>query len=66
MISAATAATLTTALGEAYVATLAHLFNESGGEQPSTETIADEFKRRIKGRRGSGEPAANQGDSLPE
>lgn len=46
-ISAATAATLTTALGELYIATLVALFTESGGEPPDPDAVAREFKRRI-------------------
>jgi uncharacterized protein (DUF697 family) len=48
-ISATTAATLTTTLGELYVATLVTLFTESGGEAADSEAIAREFKRRLGG-----------------
>lgn len=51
LISAATAATLTTTLGEVYIATLGALFTASGGEAPDSNTVADEFKRRLKGNR---------------
>ena len=44
-ISAATAATLTTALGESYIAVLAKLSKDAGGEALSPDDIADEFKR---------------------
>ena len=46
-ISATTAATLTTALGEIYLGILAALFVESGGEPPAPDAIAREFKRRL-------------------
>ena len=47
-IGAAAAATLTTALGELYIAVLAKLFTASRGETPSPEAIAREFKDRLK------------------
>jgi uncharacterized protein (DUF697 family) len=47
VISGTTAAALTTALGESYLATLVALFNASGGEPPDPEDIAREFKRRL-------------------
>ena len=50
-ISAATAAALTTALGELYVAVLAKLFTDSEGEPPSAEAIAQEFKNRLAPKR---------------
>ena len=50
-ISAATAAALTTALGELYIAVLAKLFTASKGEAPSPEAIAQEFKRRLTTKR---------------
>lgn len=47
VISAATAATLTTALGEAYIATLAIVFGASGGEPPTPDAIVREFKQHL-------------------
>ena len=47
-IGAATAATLTAALGELYIAVLARLFTASKGEPPTPEAIALEFKNRLK------------------
>ena len=47
VISAGTAAGLTTALGEVYIAVLATLFTASEGEAPEPETIAREFKERM-------------------
>lgn len=46
-ISATTAAMLTTALGETYLATLATLFAQSGGEPPAPDVVAREFRRRL-------------------
>ncbi|AKT42833.1 YcjF family protein [Chondromyces crocatus] len=40
-VSAATAGTMTTALGEAYIAVLDMLFEKHGGEQPSAEIVID-------------------------
>lgn len=51
-ISAATAIALTTALGEAYIATLKALFGESGGEQPTPQAVATRFKETLA-RKGS-------------
>ena len=45
--AATTAATLTTTLGELYIATLAALFMDSGGEIPSPEDVMREFKKRL-------------------
>ena len=50
-ISAGTAAALTTALGELYIAVLAKLCTASEGEAPSPEVIAQEFKDRLAKRR---------------
>lgn len=47
LISAAAAGTLTTALGEIYIAVLAKLFTAAEGEQPSPEAIAQEFRERM-------------------
>ena len=47
VISASTAATLTTTLGELYIATLVALFANSGGEPPSSEEVVREFKERL-------------------
>ncbi len=46
-ISGTTAAGLTTALGEAYIATLAKLFFSTGGETPSPEAIAEAFREKM-------------------
>ena len=46
-ISATTAATLTATLGELYIAALATLFIDSGGEIPSSEDVMREFKKRL-------------------
>lgn len=46
-ISATTATTLTVALGELYIAALATLFIDSGGEIPSPEDVMSEFKKRL-------------------
>lgn len=46
-IAATTAATLTTTLGEIYVAVLAALFEKSGGTAPSTDDVAREFRNRL-------------------
>ncbi|MHB1424411.1 MAG: YcjF family protein [Gemmataceae bacterium] len=47
-ISAATAATLTTAFGEAYIATLDTLFAKHGGDPPSQQEVAEELRRRVR------------------
>lgn len=46
-ISAATAATLTTVLGELYIGTLEALFTANNGEAPSAEDVVREFKKRL-------------------
>jgi len=46
-ISAATAAALTTALGEIYIATLASLFSDTGGKPPSSDDVFREFMKRM-------------------
>ena len=46
-ISAAIAATLTTALGKIYIGVLAKLFTASGGETPSTQAIEQAFKDHL-------------------
>ena len=46
-ISAATAAALTTTLGEIYIATLVALFSDTGGEPPYSDDVAREFKKRL-------------------
>ena len=50
-ISGATAAVLTTSLGETYIATLVALFTESGDEPPTPEAIAAAFKKRMSGKK---------------
>ncbi len=52
VISGATAATLTTILGEAYVAVLTRLFHKKGGELPTDQEVADAFKEELNGKRG--------------
>lgn len=47
-ISAGTAAALTTAFGEGYIATLSTLFEQSGGEPPSEEEVAEAFKKQME------------------
>ena len=47
-INATTAAALTTAFGEAYIATLDALFARHDGEPPSSDEVLDEIKRRFK------------------
>jgi uncharacterized protein (DUF697 family) len=47
-IAAATAGTLTTAFGEAYIATLDTLFARHGGEPPSQHEVAEELRRRLR------------------
>ena len=51
VVAAAAAATLTTALGELYIAVLAKLFTASEGEPPSPEAIAQEFKNHLATKR---------------
>jgi uncharacterized protein (DUF697 family) len=48
-ISASTAAVITTAFGEAYVAALDALFARHDGEPPSQEEVVEEVQRRFKG-----------------
>jgi|GEM_PF-4003800 len=48
MISGATAAALTTTLGEIYVGTLTALFSANQGEVPTAEDIEKEFKEHLK------------------
>jgi uncharacterized protein (DUF697 family) len=48
-ISAGTAATITTAFGEAYIATLDALFTKHAGEPPSQEEVIEEVRRRFRG-----------------
>lgn len=49
-IAATTAAALTTALGELYIAVLVKLTADSGGDAPSPDDIAREFKSELKNR----------------
>jgi uncharacterized protein (DUF697 family) len=46
-ISAATAGVLTITLGELYIATLATLYSESGGREPQSDKVVQEFKKRL-------------------
>lgn len=48
VINAATATALTTAFGEAYIATLDYLFTKTQGEPPKASEVLEEFKRRMK------------------
>ena len=52
VVSATTAATLTTALGELYIAALDATFTKSGGDQPEPNKVAAEFTKRAKRARG--------------
>jgi uncharacterized protein (DUF697 family) len=45
-IAAATAAALTTAFGEAYIAALDMLFVNNNGEPPTSEEVAEAFKKK--------------------
>jgi uncharacterized protein (DUF697 family)/GTP-binding protein EngB required for normal cell division len=47
ILAAGTAATLTTAMGKAYVTTLATLFQETNGATPTAEQIAERFRRQL-------------------
>lgn len=47
-ITGATAAAITTAFGEAYIATLDFLFAEHGGEPPSPQEVLDELQKRFQ------------------
>ncbi|MDD2659331.1 MAG: 50S ribosome-binding GTPase [Methylococcales bacterium] len=49
-ISSATAATITTTLGELYIATLVSLFTDTNGEAPLSENVTREFKKRLGGK----------------
>jgi uncharacterized protein (DUF697 family)/GTP-binding protein EngB required for normal cell division len=46
-ISAITASALTTAFGEAYIATLSALFHETRGEPPSDDEIIERFRKEF-------------------
>lgn len=48
-ISAATAAAVTSAFGEAYIAALDALFARHGGEPPSQQEVLEEVRRRFTG-----------------
>lgn len=50
-ISGSTAAALTTAFGETYIASLDVVFAKNAGESPSEEEILNEVKRRFRGNR---------------
>lgn len=47
-ISAATASTLTVALGQAYISVLAEIFLRNPNANPSGDTLAEELKRKMK------------------
>ncbi len=49
-IAAAAAAALTTAFGEAYIATLALLFVSNNGEQPTSEKVVEAFRKQYSQR----------------
>ena len=53
-ISGATAATLTTTLGETYVAVLTRVLENSHGEKPEPGVIAKAFARALEKKRGGG------------
>lgn len=46
VLAATTAAALTTAFGEAYIAALEMLFNNNNGEPPTSEEVAEAFKSK--------------------
>jgi len=48
VISGTTAATITVAFGEAYIAILVYLIGENKGETPTKDQILKEFKKRLK------------------
>lgn len=48
VISATTAAALTSALGEIYIAALVAAFTKSGGDMPEPAAVEAEFEKRIK------------------
>ncbi len=55
VISATTAATLTTALGELYIAVLDAAFAKTAqGDMPEPTEVAKEFRKRAKKARGDG------------
>jgi uncharacterized protein (DUF697 family) len=54
LINGATAALLTTAIGESYAGALYYLTTTNPGRSPSAEEISKEFKRRLLGRRVGG------------
>jgi uncharacterized protein (DUF697 family)/predicted GTPase len=56
-ISATTAAAVTSAFGEAYIATLHALFTRNQGEPPTAEEVIAEMKRRVTG---GGEPGGKK------
>jgi len=47
-IAATTAAAITTALGEAYIAALAMLFVQNNGEPPTSDEVATAFKENYR------------------
>ena len=49
-IAAATASTLTTMFGEAYIAVLSKLMEARAGELPTAEEVAQAFREEIEGR----------------
>lgn len=53
VVSGATAAALTTALGEAYIAALAKVLAVTAGEPPSSDAIVDALKSELGAKRGS-------------
>jgi uncharacterized protein (DUF697 family) len=52
VISASTAAAITTAFGEAYIATLELLFTRHHGEPPSAAEVLDTFRQQYAKRKG--------------
>jgi len=53
VISAATATTVTAALGETYILTLKTLFERTAGEPPGAEAVESEFKKQLAARFGA-------------
>ena len=46
-ISAATAATMTAMMGEAYIAALSYFFEADADASPSADEIAEQFKKQL-------------------
>ena len=63
VVSAATAAAMTSAFGEAYIATLALLFARREGEPPTPEEITTTFRRQLALKQ---QPGRDEGARLPD